>query len=487
MSLSERVAVNTPLLVLSRLASAASGLGGVAVTTRYLGPERFGSLTAATLYISLAAVFTDIGLYTIAAREFSRNPPRERVVAANVFTMGLLLSLCVAALALGGAHIVYPGPDGRLIRLAITLLTVHLLVAAPIGVTNAYLIAHERAWWTLAAGTVGSVVSLGGLLAIAAANLGFEAIVLSYASVAVVNVSLLLWVAVRKLRLYFAFDRALWRQLVASALPQGGVLIVGVLYLRADGLLLSVLRPARDVALYGVAMKVVEVLLTLPPYLMLTLLPALSRLDRTSERLIGIMQKALNSMQVVVLPLLVIVIGFAPQVVAIVGGQAYGRSALALQVLMVGVAAAAISALFGNALTALRAQNRLLLWALCVLVGNLGLNLVFIPTLGFLGAATAFAITELAALALLTRIYAGVSTLPRVHGLRRPLMAALCMAGVPLTAHFLLSSDANPLATLILGGALSIALYVLALRALGAVPVEIQAAAASLRSRLVRG
>lgn len=486
MSLAERVAVNTPLLVLSRLASAASGLGAIAVSTRYLGPERFGSLTAATLYISLAAIFADVGLYTIAAREIARTPEQEGRIVANVFSMGLVLSAVVAVLAFGGAQVVYGGPRDGLVRLGVTLLIVHVVVAAPIGVVNAYLIAHERAWWTLAAGTIGSLVALVSVLIVAAANLGFVAVVITYSSVAVVNVSILLLVTARRLRLAFAFDRQLWRQLAVWALPQGGLLLVGVIYLRVDGLLLSVLRPARDVALYGVAMKVVEVLLTLPPYLMLTLLPAMSRLDRSSERLRVIMQKALDSMQVVVLPLLVLVVGFAPEIVRVIGGHAFVSSAVALEILMIGVASAAIGALFGNALLALRLQQRLLAWALSVLACNVTLNLILIPSLGFVGAAIAFAVTEIAALALLVRLYGATSPLPRVQGLAKPLVAAVAMAAVPLVARIALGSESSPLATAAIGGTLAGLIYVGLLVLLDAVPSELRTAAISAARRIVR-
>ncbi len=61
MSLSERVAVNAPLLVISRMTSAAAGLAAVAVSTRYLGATVYGSLMIAMLYIALASVFTDSG------------------------------------------------------------------------------------------------------------------------------------------------------------------------------------------------------------------------------------------------------------------------------------------------------------------------------------------------------------------------------------------------------------------------------------------
>jgi len=72
-SLSERVAVHAPLVVVSGMTSAAAGLAAVAVSTRYLGATVYGSLTIAMLSISLASVFTDSGLC-----------PLQRGAASNV-------------------------------------------------------------------------------------------------------------------------------------------------------------------------------------------------------------------------------------------------------------------------------------------------------------------------------------------------------------------------------------------------------------------
>ncbi len=486
MSLSERVAVNAPLLVISRMTSAAAGLAAVAVSTRYLGATVYGSLTIAMLYIALASVFTDAGLYLIAAREIAKHPEREQEIEANALTMGFALSLLIILLTLGSAQFVYAGANDRLVRLGIAILLAHLVTAAPIGVMGAHLIAHQRSWWTMAAAAVGSLVSIALVLIAATQNLGFAAIAGSYALVAIVNLVVLRAVTARTLRLRLGFDYELWRQLGRWALPQGGILILGVLYLRADGLLLSFLRPHRDVALYGVAFKVVEVLFILPQYLMLTLFPAIARLDRGSQRLAEIMQKTLDSMLVVVLPLVVAGVGFATDVVGVLGGKGFGPSVIVLQILMIGVAFWYFNAVFGNALVALNLQGRLFRNSAIVLIFNVGLNLALIPPFGPYGAAVALAVTEVTALTLTVRVYREVAAPPRPRGLLRLLGAAGGMVLVPLLLDGLLRSLAGPLVAALVGGALATLVYVALLYALRAVPEELLSAVRMLRQRAVR-
>ena len=80
----------------------------------------------------------------------------------------------------------------------------------------------------------------------------------------------------RHVKLRPAYDRGLLRQLVVRAAPQAGVYVLALLYFRFDTLLLSVMSTDSQVALYGVAYKVVEVIPFLPFAFMLTLFPEIS-------------------------------------------------------------------------------------------------------------------------------------------------------------------------------------------------------------------
>ena len=106
-----------------------------------------------------------------------------------------------------------------------------------------------------------------------------------------------------------------------------------VIGLYAITLVVSVLSSATQTALYGLGYKIIESLLWLPGLLMFTLFPEIAREDLGSRRLRELIQTAFSSIQLIVLPLVVLIVGFAPEIVRVVGGGKYAVEAEDRQVL----------------------------------------------------------------------------------------------------------------------------------------------------------
>lgn len=494
-NLSQKVAVNTTLLVLGRLAVAGSGLAGVAVSTRYLGRGDFGKLTVAIVFVSVFGFFTDAGLYTVAARELAKHPENGRRLLDNVFSIGVVMSAVAVVLAFAVMAVAYGGGDEHLIRLGIAILAVQML-ASPIGGTAAaYLVAHQRAAPMALAATLASVLFLAGLFVVVQADLGFTGLAACFAATGLVTL-LLPVLALRGQRLGFAFDRGLWTQMLRWAVAQGGVLVLGVIYFRVDTFLLSFVSSDGEVGRYAVAYRVLEVLTVVPAYLMSTLFPEIARQQPHSARLNEIVQGALSSVWLAVVPLVIIFVAFAAEVVAVAGGPAYADSASVLRVLIVAVALLFVNTVFFQSLVALNRQRNLFLLLLGVLAGNVVLNLLLIPPLGAMGAAISLLATEGVVLVLVLRIFATVGTVPRLRRPLRLLAAAVVAAGAALALRELVPFDRSaagldasftgalgPLATLVGASVLTAGLWAGALTLFGAVPSEVRAAFAALRQR----
>lgn len=478
MKLSQRVALNTALLAAGRVALAASGLVGVAVATRYLGADRFGSLTLGLVFVSVLTLASDFGLYTIAGRELAKHPDRERHLLANVLAMGIVVAAASIALGLAVMLALY---GGRLpVRDAILILGAQLLVAAPGGTAVALMTARQRAFPAMVAAVVSSLAFLAWLAVAVALDLGYLWIVAGYALGATVNATLPLAFAPEVLRAGLAYDRDLWRQLARWVVPQGLVLVLGVLYFRIDTFLLGELSSDREVALYGAAYRVIEVLSLLPAYFMATIFPELARAEPRSARLATLMDGALRGALVLAVPVVVLFVVLAPETIAVIGGAEFAEATPLLRILTAAVAFLFLNTVFFSALVALNRQGDLLVRALLALVVNVALNLVLIPRADALGAAWAVLATEALLLALSAWAFTKVGALPRPHRPLRVLLAGAAMAGVVLVVGL---PDVPEEATLAVAGILGSLAYLGALRALGAMPPEVEGLLSGLRGR----
>lgn len=483
MNLSQKVAFNTALLTGGRLAVAGSGIAGVIVSTRYLGLEAFGELITAVVFVTLFGLVTDVGIWTVSAREIAKRPDDEERILSVVCTIGLLLSATAIVLTLATMLVVYPGTDGEMVRLGILILSVQMLPTSVGGASAAYMTAHQRAVPAAVAAVASSLTFVACLVAVVALDVGFAGVAGCYALGGLANALIQFAFAARSTRIRFGWDPDMAKQMVRWALPQGAVLAVGVLYFRIDTVLLSVLGSDADVALYGVAYRVIEVLIVVPTYAMLTLFPELSRCEPHSERLNMLMQGAFSSLALAAVPLLVGLVAFAPEVVVVAGGEDFREAASVLQLLVVAVVASFMSTPYIHSLVALNQQGRLARMLVVVLTFNVALNCALIPPLQADGAAVALILSEVAVLVWGARLFRDVGAPPRLQRPGRLALAGLVTAAVLIGMRALDPVAGAPAVTLVIAGTLTLLVYGAAVRLLDAAPTEVTSVFAQLRAR----
>ena len=483
MSLARKVALNTSALTLGRVALAGSGAIGTVVATRYLGYESFAALTIALLLISVFALMGDAGVYTVVARELARRPDEEDRLMAATLGLGLVVAFAAAVVAVLVSQIAYAGADDYLVRLGTAVMLVQVLLTALAGTATAYLTAHQRMLPVAVASIVSSVGFLIVLALAVSLDWGFTGVAAAYAFGGALTALPILAVRARR-PLRVGRDRALWLELARWAAPQGAILALGVLLFRIDSFLLSFLSSDREVADYGVAYKVIEFLVLIPGLFMLTLFPEFARAQRRSPALAGMAQAAFTLLQIAVVPVLLVFIGFAPEVVGVLAGPEYVGAANVLRILTVALAFLYLNSLFFHALVAMGELRRLLYMLLGVLVGNVLLNLWAIPRWGADGAAAIVVLSELATLSIGMWLFREASALPRPFRLARVLSAGLAGTAVVVGARVLSEQAGLPdWATLVAGSACVLAVYAAVLRLLDAIPGELQDLAAGLLAR----
>lgn len=465
------VAVTTVALMAGRLLTLVAGIVTVALASRYLGLRPFGALTTGMAYAALFAVMTDLGLSTVVTREVSRDPDNEHQVLGTGLGIGFLLAVVAISLGLGLMTVVYGGPGNAAVRQAIVILLVQVLVAPLTGISRAFFTARQRGY-VIAVGDGTLSVGMAVFTAIAVVlGLGYHAVLIGIGASYVVQALVLTAIA---LRAGARMRPGRWGglRLIALALPLGGVLLLNYLYFRLDVLLLSWLKGDVDVAVYGLAYRVLEGLMVLPSYLMLALFPTIVRNEDDRPRLAAIVGVALSGMEAAALGMAALMAIFSREIVLVIGGAEFYRAAPVLAVLAVALAISYLNGVYGGALMALGRQ-RILLWlSLAPLVVNLIANLALIPPLGVDGAAIAVVLSEIVGFVVIRTYYVRVAGAPIAVKHGRILVAATVLVALAV-AKFTLDLHSAPLAVALVGGTVGALLYARALLLLGAVPSAI--------------
>jgi O-antigen/teichoic acid export membrane protein len=444
---SQRVVYSTFVQIGARFITSVIGVFTVGIVTRYLGADLYGQLTAAAIFIGLISTFTDAGLGSATVREIAQEQRPTEQILGTTLILRLLIAGVTTGIGLLLGLLIYHGGYHDQTRLGIVLLSITILMATLQSSVTAGLVAILRNDLIVIGDILGKAVTLVAIILCVRNNTGFNGIIWAYIIGAGVNCLSDLAFGLYRYRPQLTIDLAYWKQLLRIAMPLGITGVLGTLYFRADGFLLSLMRTNTDVGLYGAAYKVVEVTMAIPVFFAASAFPILAAAHKDLERVSGLTHRSFVMMSVIAAPIVVGTILLAPEFMVLLGGRAYAQSAAPLAILMVSNYFSFFNAVFGNSLIATNNQKRLIGIFLATLVSNIAINLVAIPMFGIIGAAGAVVFSELLTLTMLrsTNKQIGV-TIPSWLGQLPALGCALVMGvAVLLSRQYFLSLSYSPL------------------------------------------
>jgi O-antigen/teichoic acid export membrane protein len=415
--------------------TAVAGLLLIMVLTRELGPQEFGYYRTVLTYTALASVLADLGIYLVGLREMSRPDADVASVAGNALMLRLVTTAAVLLLAsFVGLLLPYDLEVKRGIFLGALIYTAiqgsEFLVAV-------FQRAMKQAGSAIAQ-AVGALVSLLAVWLLAFLDVGVQGMLGATLLGALLTLGIS-WALARQLVPFRPrFDLALWRRYVVAGLPLAGSHIFTMTMLRGDTLLLSLFQPAADVGLYGVPTKMFELITSLPYLfagLMMPLLTAAATPGTEDaapgtddyNRLLG---RSLDAMLMFGIGAMLVLLFFAPQILAFISGEEFVTGAPALMILSVAVLLAAPAMVLRFALVAIDRERRVLLVDGCACAVGLISYLLLIPRFSIVGAATGTAIAEAAVLVgMLWGLRRTGRRLPRCTASVKTAFAGLLVAG----------------------------------------------------------
>lgn len=428
---------------------------------RYLAPAEFGRYVLVMTVAVILGLIANFGLDKLAIREAVRSPEHEDAIVGTTIVARLLLAVVAAALVQitlaafqASAELHVAGGVISLLFVAEALLTVAIAF-------------HVRVQqqWEAGARIVGEAIETALVLWLVTHAGSLIALVAAPVVGLVAAVAVAATAARRRFGLRPRFEPARLRPLMRTALSVGPALLAGVLFLRLDSLMVAALRPREDVGIYGAAFQPIEYLLLASAVFVNVVFPILAatyrvEVDRfrtlfrsTSELLIG---------AALLVPLVATV--SARTIVPLVYGDAFTASAGPLTVLSWALVPLVATAWMSFVLMAVdRERTTLRLNGLAIGVSAVA-NLLLIPPLGTLGAATATLMTATVIVGLQVRVVREVTgaSLDATRLVRLATAAAATLA-LALVARTLGLAD-------LLAAVLVVVTYPLALTATGSMP-----------------
>lgn len=459
---STAIARGVILQVLARVSAFPLSLVTLGIATRYLGQQGYGVLTTAVVFVGVFETLTGFGMGTVIVRRVAgRGGSLERLVGVNL-TLSTVIAIPVAAIAAASGLVVYSGEPTT--QLAVVVLAAGLIFTCLSNVFNPVFDVQVK-YFAVAWAEFGSrILTLGAALAVSVYDWGLLAMVAVQIIPHLMRTVFSLWGARRLATIRWVLDRTLAWDLFKESIPITLISIIGVLYWRADGVVLSLLADEREVGAYGLALQIAFTLSLVSNVFQRTVLSTVNQtFNHDPERFRRAIDQGFRFLLLCSAPIAVLGWVIASRVSAVIGSEEFRESTgPVLSLFFVAVALTFLTAIMSAALIAAHEQRFLTTLSAINLAVNIGLNIALIPSLGAVATGIALLITETSGVVFaLTRLRRH-----GVHGLPLTYLARLTPPlGVALLAMW--ATWSLPLAVPMIAGGLTYALGVLAV---GAVP-----------------
>ncbi|MFA5124871.1 MAG: flippase [Patescibacteria group bacterium] len=392
MGLAAKIAQNTFWQIVGKFAGTVLGLITIALMTRYLGREGFGYYTTIISFLQFFGVLIDFGLQMATAQMLSRPGVNQHKIFANILTVRLLSAIVFLGTA---SALVWFLPYPLAIKLGVGVASFSFffisLQSVLIGLYQKQMAMAEVA----IAEVWGRFILLLGVWLAVMLDWGLLAVIVAVSLGSLVNFLYLVIGARKHLILKLEVDFKVWRQIWDVSWPLAVTISLTLVYFRADTIILSLVRPAEEVGIYGAAYKVLETLIQFPYLFLGLILPLLTEFYLTSKVLFEkTLQKSFDFMAILAVPMVMATWLLAEKIMEFVAGADFVIAAGPLRILIVGAAMIYFGALAGYAIVACGLQKKMIWFYLFDAVFSLAAYLIFIPIFSYWAAAILTLATE---------------------------------------------------------------------------------------------
>ncbi len=401
MSLTKKIAHNTIIQIVGKIASTLLGLVAIGMMTRYLGQEQFGWYTTTITFLQFTAILLDFGLIPVTAQMLGEGRFEKQRLLRNL----LGLRFTTAVIGFGIAPLIallfsYPTE----VKIAIAFSTISFLAIAMNQIFTGFYQEKLKTGIQVAGDILSRIVLVAGLFLATRSGASFITIMI-IVGLANVIYTAFLWIKSRKdITLTFAFESEVWKVIVSKMWPIAISIIFNVIYLRGDILILTFLRSQAEVGIYGAAYRVLDIVGQIAMLMMGIFLPLLAAAwaSGKKELLAERYGQAFSALMLLGVPITVGTFILAEPIMVLVAGAEFAESGALLKILSLAIFGVYLGAIYGHLAVAMDKQKSTIWIYISTAVLTLAGYFYFIPRYGLVGAAWMSVFSELYAGILLT-------------------------------------------------------------------------------------
>jgi len=268
----------------------------LSILTNYLTIELFGMYSKIYNYLWIFSFFADLGLYTIAIREITKNEKDTRKIVWNIMSLRLLLWLTIIILSLAIAYFI-PWYNSDLSMISIFIVSIFTIFWLLNSSILSLMQSKMKMEFSMFSTIFGKLINLFLIVLITYIFFNKDIITNYNTSFIFIMLSGLVWVIIttflnfyyanKLCKISFLFDKKYIKYIFKASLPYGIALFLSVIYFKIDIILLSILEPTKQadisIALYSLPMKIVEVLMIIWGFYLNSILPTMTNLFENKD------------------------------------------------------------------------------------------------------------------------------------------------------------------------------------------------------------
>lgn len=367
---------------------------------RYLGTDTkgvtlFGEYATVLAFVNFFNFISDFGVAQIVTREVSKEKSLAKTYMGNFFSLQLILSFItflIIALTVFISHNAYT--FNEIIGILITGAGVAIgSLARPF---SSIIYAYEQMEYIGLSIFIPSVINLLGVFILTRIHAPFIAFFYIYALNALLTF-LLYALFARRITVPFHIEvnKTIYKQLLLLSLPLVFLMIFNFVYNRVDTLMIHFIRNDTEVGYYSYADKFLEALFLIPATFGSVLFPPLVKVyTKQREKFDHLLRRALKYTFAICTIAGLETMMLAEKIISFVNNNHPEKSAIVLQILSITVIISGTYVIYTNILIGINKLKFLAIANAIAVIVNILLNIPFILSMGYIGAAWVGVISE---------------------------------------------------------------------------------------------